>query len=489
MNKSSEHLDSTSIKKGNILLIDDLPDNLKLLTNLLSQLGYVVRSAVSGARGIKSAKSKCPDIVLLDIHMPEMNGYQVCESFKKDPDLCNVPILFISALDETFDKLKAFQAGGVDYVTKPFQIEEVVARIEAHLTIQKQREALHNEIIKRQEAEEILYQSRALLSGVLNSALDGIAALQAVRDPINGKIEDFRCLVVNPVISKILKRNREELIGKLIFKKFLNNLDPNLFDQFIGVVETGISSSQDIYYSSSDSCWYHYVAVKLGDGFAITVRDITIRKQTELDLQQTNAELQEANQKLELLSNLDGLTQIANRRRFNDYLLIHWQHHQREQTSIALLLIDIDYFKLYNDAYGHQRGDDCLVQVAQAIAKVPQRVVDLVARYGGEEFAVILPDTSAEGAVLMAELIQDAIANLAIPHQSSRVSDRITLSLGIASVTPTMDQSLDTLITDADQALYTAKKQGRNQAIAYTDSDEKESSGIQSAHPEQPSAP
>lgn len=468
MNYLPVHPDSSPATKGNILLIDDLPQNLKLLTDLLSQLGYVVRSAISGARGIKSAKLKSPDIILLDINMPEMNGYEVCETCKNDPDLCHIPILFISALDETFDKIKAFQVGGVDYITKPFQIEEVVARIESHLMIQKQKQALQNEIIKRQEIEEVLYQSRALLSSVLNSALDGIAAMQAVRDPITGNIQDFRCLVVNPIISKALKHNRDDLIGKLILKKLLKNLDVNLFNKFVNVVETGEPLDEDFYYPSVDS-WYHYVAVKLGDGFAITVRDITSRKQTELDLQKTNDQLQEANHKLELLSNLDGLTQIANRRRFNDFLLIHWQHHQWEQNPIALILIDIDYFKLYNDSYGHQRGDDCLIQVAQTIAKVPKRVVDLVARYGGEEFAVILPNTNSEGALMLAKSIQQTIADLAIPHQSSPSSDRITLSLGIASLIPTPEQSLDILITQADAALYNAKKQGRNRAIVYTD--------------------
>ncbi len=460
LSELSMHPDQPSEIKGNILLIDDLPENLKLLTDLLSQLGYVVRSAMSGSRGLKSAKSKAPDIILLDIQMPEMNGYQVCQAFKDDPDLCHIPILFISALGETFDKLKAFEVGGVDYLTKPFQIEEVVARIEAHLTIKKQRQALQAEITKRHEVEEILYQSRALIASVLNSALDGIAAMQAVRDPITGNIEDFRCLVVNPIISKALNRNREELIGKLIVKKLLKNLDANLFNQFVNVVETGEPLDNDFYYPSGDSCWFHYVAVKLGEGFAITVRDITTRKQTELALQ-------EANRKLELIANLDGLTQIANRRRFDDYLSLEWQRHQREQNPLALILIDIDYFKLYNDSYGHQGGDDCLVRVAQAIAQVPQRPTDLVARYGGEEFVVILSNTDTQGALKVAQAIQEAIADLAIPHQSSEISDRVTLSLGVASLIPTSDQSLENLISYADQALYTAKKEGRDRPIAF----------------------
>jgi diguanylate cyclase (GGDEF)-like protein len=284
--------------------------------------------------------------------------------------------------------------------------------------------------------------------------------MQAVRNPNTGTIEDFRCLVVNPIISKMLGRKREDLIGKLVLRRFLEDIDPILFARFVAVVESGEALDEDFYYPLDNSSWYHYVAVKLGDGFAVTVRDITFRKQTELDLQ-------EANRKLELIANLDGLTQIANRRRFDDYLSSEWQRHQREQNPLALILIDIDYFKRYNDSYGHQGGDDCLVRVAQAIAKVPERPTDLVARYGGEEFAVILSNTDKEGAIKIAEAIQEAIALLAISHESSEISTQVTLSIGVVSFVPTTNLESKTVIAHADQALYTAKDRGRNQVVAY----------------------
>lgn len=128
-------------------------------------------------------------------------------------------------------------------------------------------------------------------------------------------------------------------------------------------------------------------------------------------------------------------------------------------------MIDIDYFKYYNDHYGHHLGDDCLILVAQAIAKVPQRPTDLVARYGGEEFAVILSNTEVAGAIKVAEAIQEAIFDLAIPHPDSQVSDRITLSMGIACMIPSLDNDLGTLTMYADQFLYAAKRQGRNQVF------------------------
>jgi diguanylate cyclase (GGDEF)-like protein len=144
-----------------------------------------------------------------------------------------------------------------------------------------------------------------------------------------------------------------------------------------------------------------------------------------------------------------------------------WQRHQREQNPLALILIDIDYFKRYNDRYGHQGGDDCLIKVAQAIAQVPQRPTDLVARYGGEEFAVILSNTDKQGAIKIAEAIQEAIAMLAISHESSEISTQVTLSIGVVSFVPTTDLELKTIIAHADQALYTAKDRGRNQVVAY----------------------
>lgn len=445
----------STLTKGNILLVDDLPNNLQLLSDLLTKLSYTVRSVTSGRMALKTLKVKQPDLILLDIKMPEMDGYQVCEAIKADEELRHIPIIFISALDDIFDKVKAFECGGVDYITKPFQIEEVVARVESQLTIQRQKLALQEEVKKRCETEEVLHQSRALLSSVLNSALDGIAALQAIRDPQTANIGDFRCLVVNPILSKAFHKSREDLIGKVVLKRFLHRLDAQLFEKFVAVVETGIFLQQDIYFPLDNSNWYHFVAVKLGDGFAITVRDITTRKKMEL-------ELQEANEKLKLMVNIDGLTQIANRRCFDDSLQVEWQRHQREEMPLALLLIDIDYFKNYNDYYGHQQGDDCLIQVAQTLAKVPKRATDLVARYGGEEFAIILPNTNEENALIVAELVRETIATLNIPHAQSHITKHLTLSLGVASVIPTLDLNREDLIAQADQALYTAKKQGRN---------------------------
>jgi diguanylate cyclase (GGDEF)-like protein len=440
--------------KGSVLLVDDLAENLQLLDNLLTQRGYSVRSVPSSKMALTTLSIKQPDVILLDVRMPEMDGYQFCTTLKTDKSLCEIPVIFVSASSDTLDKVKAFSCGGVDYITKPFHIEEVVVRLENQLTIQRQKAVLQQEIKKRQEAEEVLHHSRALLSSVLNATHDGIAALQAVRDSQTGEIEDFRCLVVNPVIAKAFNRSREDLIGKMVLKKFLYRLDPELFNRMTTIIETGEPLAKDIYHPA-EQFWYHFSAVKLGDGFVITVRDITTRKQLEL-------ELQIANRELRLLAHLDGLTKIANRRCFDESLQQMWQRMGRLSQPLSLLMLDVDYFKCYNDVYGHQHGDNCLTQIAQTMQKVVSRPGDLVARYGGEEFAVILPETSENGAFKVAEAIRKAVLALAIPHEASDTAAYVTVSIGITSLIPVTDFSPDYLIDLADQALYSAKHQGRN---------------------------
>lgn len=166
-----------------------------------------------------------------------------------------------------------------------------------------------------------------------------------------------------------------------------------------------------------------------------------------------------------LLATVDGLTQIANRRKFDEYCNRQWHQMLSDRTPLALVMCDVDFFKDYNDAFGHLAGDDCLRQVALSIDRVLNRPMDMVARFGGEEFVVVLPQTSAAGAMKVAELIQTEIANARIIHPRSLVSDYVTVSIGIVSVVPTESRSPKDLIDEADQALYIAKQQGRNRII------------------------
>ena len=322
-------------KKEYVLVIDDTPPNLHLLITMLTRRGYQVIGVSDSLKAVSTAQTEMPDLVLLDINMPNMNGFQVCEQLKSSDRTRDIPVIFISARDEVLDKVQAFAVGGVDYITKPFQIAEVMARVENQLTLRRLQRQL-------QEQNE---------------------------------------------------RLKQEIDSRIIAETLL----------------------------------------------------------------------QEANEKLGRLVNLDGLTELANRRCFDEYLEQEWQRLARERLPLSLIMCDIDFFKNYNDTYGHVAGDDCLRKVSLLIKQSVHRPADLAARYGGEEFVLVLPNTDIEGAIAIAEVIRLGLLELAIPHDDSAVSSLVTLSMGVTSLVPVSDSHPSVLLTAADYALYRAKELGRNQ--------------------------
>ena len=322
-------------KKEYILVVDDTPHNLQLLLNMLTRKGYEAMGVSDGIKALADMQDKLPDLVLLDINMPNINGFEVCQKLKSGDRTRDIPIIFVSARDEVLDKVQAFSLGGVDYITKPFQSAEVLARVENQLTLRRLQQQL-----------------------------------QAQNEQLKKEID-------HRVVAETL--------------------------------------------------------------------------------------LQEANKKLEQLVNLDGLTQLANRRCFDEYLEQEWQRLGREQLPLSLIMCDIDFFKNYNDTYGHVAGDECLRKVSGVIKQSVRRPADLAARYGGEEFVLVLPNTDIEGAVSIAESIRHQLSDLAIPHEDSPVSQFVTLSLGVTCLTPKVDSNPSVLLTAADYALYRAKELGRDQ--------------------------
>ncbi len=178
---------------------------------------------------------------------------------------------------------------------------------------------------------------------------------------------------------------------------------------------------------------------------------------------QTQNRLRRVNKQFEDLTSLDGLTQIPNRQRFDDYLDEEWAHSINMRIDLSVLMIDVDYFKAYNDNYGHPAGDECLARVASALAGTTRRPMDMVARYGGEEFAVVLPNTDSAGAKIIAEHLREEVEALSIPHEHSNAADVVTVSIGIATDNnPNPESSPKHLVQAADKMLYESKKGGRN---------------------------
>ena len=332
-------------------------------------------------------------------------------------------------------------------------------RAEAQRHLQHTLENLESQVTERTAA---LQQSEAMINGFFSSAPVGMGIVDC----------DFKYVRVNQVLADINRHPIADHYGKTS-REILASFSSQIEDIYRQVLTTGKAlfnleiSSNALSSNGEMQTWlcsyfpiFNAEQVPFRVGFVVI--DISDRKRVEADLRYTESVLRRANLELEKLVNVDGLTQVANRRCFDNRLENEWNRLCREAQPLSLLLFDIDYFKLYNDCYGHQAGDDCLKLVAQAAKAVLYRPADLVARYGGEEFAVILPNTDHYGALVVAEQIRLEITKLEILHQNSHIHDVVTISIGVASVLPDSDLSPNLLVKWADLALYQAKQKGRD---------------------------
>lgn len=295
---------SSKIQK--ILLVDDEPTNIQVLHGILEADGYDFVFATDGEEALTQAIQQNPDIVLLDVMMPKIDGYEVCRRLKDEPITADIPVIFITALNQMEDEERGLELGAIDYITKPLGPSIVRARVRNHLRLKAYRDRLEN------------------------------------------------------------------------------------------------------------------------------------------------------------MAMFDGLTGIANRRRFDEFLEIEWKRAQRSKKPLSLLLMDIDFFKPFNDNYGHAAGDDCLKVVASTLSGALSRPADLIARYGGEEFVGVLPETDQQGASAVAEQLLEAVRGAKVPHEYSTAADVVTMSIGCLSVNGEDDLSSEELIEEADKLLYQAKEGGRN---------------------------
>ncbi|KZE80589.1 hypothetical protein AV654_11650 [Paenibacillus elgii] len=281
-----------------------------------------------------------------------------------------------------------------------------------------------------------------------------------------------RILYISPSCRVLLGYEPEELIGTIAYDLF----HPEDLTKIPGItspVETAPELplfSYRIRRKSGSYVWFETSGRLIenerdpenGQTVISISRDISSRKQTEQQLMKTNELLQK-------ISSIDALTGLANRRFFDERFAKEWRHAMRFTTPLSVILLDIDYFKRYNDTYGHQDGDACLQYVAEAMRRAAKRPGDMIARYGGEEFVIVLPVTDSQGALYVAERMRSEVEGLRIPHRGSAVSSFVTASLGVATMIPARNVSPRELIIRADKALYRAKQEGRNQAIAYCD--------------------
>lgn len=471
-----------------LLIVDDEPVNRQVLKNFLQQ-NYRLTLATDGAEALALVEQGLqPDLILIDLMMPKMTGYKVIQILRQSFPADCLPIILLSTRNQPEDIVFGLDVGANDYLVKPIAKDELLARIRTHLQIkQLEEETIRLTVEYEKQFAQFL---EALPVGVAVHRADGSIFY------LNQMAQQ---LLHQPAVSNI---SRDQLSKTYqVYRAGTNELYPTDQLPSTRALRGEQVAVDDLEMRSGN----HILALEVRGTpildeqgeviYAIVAfQDVTKRKRAdkilsdyfhtlEQEVNQRTAELAEANahlqkevqerhkaqqalealnQQLKQLADLDSLTQVANRRCFDFHLQQAWQRSLQEQQPIALVLFDVDYFKRYNDCYGHQAGDICLLRVAQTADHWMKSESNLVARYGGEEFAIILPNTNIIKAVAIAEKLRHAIRQLEIPHQQSDVSSVVTISLGIASLIPTLHDQPDTLITLADQALYDAKQQGRN---------------------------
>jgi diguanylate cyclase (GGDEF)-like protein/PAS domain S-box-containing protein len=305
-------------------------------------------------------------------------------------------------------------------------------------------------------------------------AVEGAVASSELRQIFNASSDgiwvvdlDFNVTRINIVLQQMTGLEEDEAVGRKCFELFDCGIC-NTEDCTLRQVKKGRQRvEKDIEWQSEDGEKEYYICTGTpytdlyGDisGVVENFKNITIRKHAEQALNLANDELQRQ-------ANRDSLTQIPNRRMFSETIAKEWARLIRDDKPLSVIMCDIDFFKLFNDGYGHQAGDVCLQKVAKAIEGAVKRPADLVARYGGEEFIALLPDTDIDGAIAVAEHIRQAVCDLEIAHETSKIHDHVTVSVGVASVQPCEALSYEYLIKEADDRLYYAKEQGRNRVVS-----------------------
>ncbi len=435
-----------------VLVVDDSAENVTLLSRILKVNGYSVAVADNGADAVEMAKKQPPDLILLDINMPKMDGYETSAHLKSDAHTCDIPIIFISALDNIEDKTRAFRAGGMDYILKPFEYEEVQARIEAHLALRRLRVQLEQTNQELAARVEELTRSQGLLAERERRLSAFVEALPNLAFILDESGEYLEVMVTNPAL---LRGTTEELIGKNVE----DLLSPEEAAKILDAVQQAIQGSQiqviDYKVPGNDNRehWFEgRLACMEKDRFGhgkvvLMASEITERVHLYQEIQR--------------LAHQDGLTGCFNRRYFMERAAEEITRSMRYHGPLSLVMMDIDHFKDFNDLYGHQVGDELLCRLV-TLCQRQLREVDVFGRYGGEEFVVLMPQTNQAGALKAAERLQRHIEKMTIHTPRGKLS--ITVSMGVASFENTFDDShtLDALIKRADTALYAAKAAGRN---------------------------
>jgi diguanylate cyclase (GGDEF)-like protein/PAS domain S-box-containing protein len=415
-------------RKPAILIVDDAPDNIALLRAMMVRQGYATFLATSGERALEVAQRVQPDLVLLDVVMPGMDGLETCRRLKAHPATSRIPVIFMSERGETDDIVAGFDIGAADYIPKPLRMEEVCARVRAQLRLSADSDSNS----QKEQADR--------LRMIVDSMDQGLLIVERC-----GRIQ-----YANPACDRYLGYATRELVGRSLAELLAQQ---DSYPDDCAAMESIGHGTREVLIRHRDgglrAMDLTMTPMHADDGlFVALLHDITHHKQSEDALQRA--------------AMLDPLTKIANRRHFDAFLEKEWQRAIRNAQPLSLVVLDVDHFKLYNDTLGHAAGDLCLQKVAHALEAHALRPTDLAARYGGEEFVLLFAETPHEAATRLAQAIRTTVEALQLPNPRSPTSPWITASIGVATIVPTQLDQIEQLFLCADRAMYAAKAGGRN---------------------------
>ncbi|MEG4085365.1 diguanylate cyclase domain-containing protein [Microcoleus sp. POL10_C6] len=445
--------------RGNILIVDDLPDNLRLLGRSLRRHGYKVRCATTGEMAIRAAQSPWTELILLDIKLPDLDGYEVCKQLKSNAQTTSIPIIFLSVLNETFNKVQGLAVGGVDYIAKPFQIEEVLARVETHLTIRRLQQSLQEqnlrllrEMEERQRLEASLFAEKELAQVTLQSIGDAVITTNAegnVRffNPIAEQLTGWKAheakglplSTVFEIVNEVTRKPVQNPINKALLEKRI----VGLANHTILIARDGTEYAIDNSAAPIRDCQGQII------GAVIVFHDVT--------------ESRNLARQLSWEASHDALTGLINRRGFEQRLMEAIASVQDSNQQHALCYLDLDKFKVVNDTAGHIAGDELLRQITRLLHK-GVRANDTLARLGGDEFGLLLTKCPLSKAALIAENLKDLV------HQFRFIWDSKTFIIGVSIGVVAINQDSQDLMEvmgAADAACYAAKAKGRNCVHVY----------------------
>ena len=450
-----------------VLVVDDIPANVKLLEAKLTAEYFDVSTAFNGREALEAAASEKPDIILLDVMMPEMDGFEVCRRLKSMQETQHVPIIMVTALDQPADRVTGLEAGADDFLTKPVDDIALMARVRSLVRLKlmtdelRMRETTSNQLGLMDETDALQRADSAL--GRVLVVEDRATSARRIADSLR---EQNRVTIESDAREALVRVNGEdydlvvvslslERSDGLRFCSHLRSEERTRNTPILAIVENGDTTRL-----------VRALDMGVNDYLMRPVdrNELTARVRTQLKRKRYQDVLRQNLQLSLEMAITDPLTNLYNRRYMESHLNTLVQRAADRGKEISLLIVDIDFFKSVNDTHGHDVGDDVLREFGERLAR-SVRGIDLACRYGGEEFVVVMPDTDVAFANTVAERLRKEIAEEPFKVGASVGSLAITASIGVTSLhSPT--ESVEEFLKRADKALYRAKREGRNRVVS-----------------------